>query len=72
MKKLFAVLTILFCTSCIFAKQYVTYKRYIATLNVAKSCSDDVQTLIDAGYRIVSVSLDYQQKCAIIVYEDNK
>lgn len=72
MKNILFVLGFLFCLTSLNAKQFVEYYRYNFNLNVAKSATTDLENLIKNGFKIVSFSLDYQQKCMVVVYEDNK
>lgn len=73
MKKIFATLILaLTMTVSVFAKQVVKYYRYNLSLNVAANAQSDLERLIEQGNTIVSFSLDYQQKCMLIVYENNK
>lgn len=54
------------------AKQYVQYFRYNFSFNVAQDAKCDLDDLIAKGNKIVSFSLDYSQKCMIVVYEDKE
>ena len=69
MKKLILVLTMMLLSSTIFAKQKVEYFRYTC-VNVARACKDDLDALIDKGYKIISFSLYYGCRCMVVVYEE--
>lgn len=72
MKKIFAVIVAALCMSTISAKQVVKYYRYNLSLNVASDAQKDLEKLIASGNKIVSFSLDYQQKCMLVVYDDGE
>lgn len=72
MKKILAIMVAVLCMSTLSAKQYVKYFRYNFSLNVAESASTDLENLIRSGNKIVSFSLDYQQKCMVVVYDDGR
>lgn len=72
MRKLLIILVLLFTCFAISAKQYVTYYRYNFSIDVATSAKKDLQKLISEGYEIRSFSLDYTQRCMLVVYEDGK
>lgn len=72
MKKIFAIIVAALCMSALSAKQYVKYYRYNLSINVAESASKDLEKLISSGNKIVSFSLDYQQKCMVVVYDDGR
>lgn len=72
MKKLLIMLTLLLVGSVVSAKQCVVYFRYGLSLNVASSAKGDLDRLISEGYKIISFSLDYEQKCMVVVYDDMK
>lgn len=71
MKKFLFILALLL-SSIVSAKQCVEYHRYNFSLNVANDAKNDLQELISSGFKIVSFSLDYSQKCMIVVYDDLK
>ncbi len=58
--------------SVLSAKQYVEYYRYNFSFNVASDAKSDLENLFSQGNKIVSFSLDYSQKCMIVVYDDMK
>lgn len=70
MKKFLVLLVLLFVGSVVSAKQHVEYHRYNFSLNVASDAKADLEKLISQGYKIVSFSLDYSQKCMVVVYDD--
>lgn len=72
MKKIILLLMFTLVSNFLQAKQIVEYYRYYMTVNVALSASNDLKTLIEKGYRIISFSLDYSQKTMIVVYDDGK
>lgn len=72
MKKILAIMVAVLCMSTLSAKQCVKYFRYNFSLNVAESASTDLESLIRSGNKIVSFSLDYQQKCMVVVYDDGR
>lgn len=72
MKKIFIIFGLLTCLSTLHAKQCVEYFRYNFSFNVANDASTTLQSIIDKGYKIISFSLDYEQKCMIVVYDDGK
>ncbi len=69
MKKFIIILSLLLVSSVMFAKQKVEYFRYGLAFNVASAAKNDLDDLIDRGYKIISFSLDYNQRCMIVVYE---
>ncbi|MBP5422698.1 MAG: hypothetical protein J6Y78_09690 [Paludibacteraceae bacterium] len=72
MKKLLTMLVLLLVGSVVSAKQCVEYYRYNLSLNVANAAKADLESLISRGFKIVSFSLDYSQKCMVVVYDDMK
>lgn len=72
MKKILAVMVAILCMSTLSAKQCVKYYRYNLSINVAKSASKELERLINSRNKIVSFSLDYQQKCMLVVYDDGR
>jgi hypothetical protein len=72
MRKLSIVLALLFASFTVQAKQCIEYYRYNFSFNVANDAKNDLQELISQGFKIVSFSLDYTQKCMLVVYEDGK
>ena len=72
MKRFLIMLALLLVGSVVSAKQCVEYYRYNFSLNVASSAKKDLDNLISQGYKIISFSLDYQQSCMIVVYDDMK
>ena len=72
MKKILMIIVAVFCTSTLSAKQCVEFYRYNFSLNVAESATKDLEKLISFGNKIISFSLDYQQKCMVVVYDDGK
>lgn len=72
MKKILAVMVAILCMSTLSAKQCVEYYRYNFSFDVAASASNDLKGLISSGNKIISFSLDYQQKCMIVVYDDGR
>lgn len=72
MKKILIMLVLLFASFAVSAKQHVEYYRYNFSFDVADAAKKDLQGLISEGYEIRSFSLDYAQKCMIVVYEDMK
>ncbi len=70
MKKLFIMLVLLLVGFVMSAKQYVEYYRYNFSFNVADSAKCDLDKIISQGYKIISFSLDYSQKCMIVVFDD--
>ena len=70
MKKLFATLLIMFTVSFCFAKQRCEYYRYNFSINVASDAKKTLDELISKGKKIISFSLDYQQKCMVVVFEE--
>ena len=72
MKKILAVMVAVLCMSTLSAKQCVKYYRYNLSINVAESASKELERLINSGNKIVSFSLDYQQKCMLVVYDDGR
>ncbi len=72
MKKLFIMLALLLVGSVMSAKQCTVYYRYDFSFNVASSAKADLDKLISQGFKIVSFSLDYSQKCMLVVYDDMK
>jgi hypothetical protein len=63
MKKILLILSLVLMGSVISARQYVEYYRYNFSFNVASDAKDDLETLIKKGFKIISFSLDYSQKC---------
>lgn len=72
MKKLLILLMLLVVGSIASAKQKVEYYRYNLSWNVASDAKTDLENLISKGFKIISFSLDYSQKCMLIVYDDMK
>ena len=72
MRKIILILGMLLVGSVMSAKQYVEYYRYNFSFNVASSAKSDLEALISKGYRIIGFSLDYQQSCMIVVYDDKE
>lgn len=72
MKKILAIMVAVLCMSTLSAKQCVKYFRYNFSMNVAESASSDLEKLINSGNKIISFSLDYQQKCMLVVYDDGR
>lgn len=72
MKKILAVMVAILCMSTLSAKQCVKYYRYNFSINVAESASTDLERLIRSGNKIVSFSLDYHQRCMVVVYDDRR
>lgn len=72
MKKLLILLALLLVGSVVSAKQRVEYYRYNLSFNVANSAKKDLENLISQGFKIISFSLDYEQSCMIVVYDDMK
>ena len=72
MKRFLIALALLLFCSVVSAKQCVEYYRYNFSLNVASSAKKDLDNLISQGYKIISFSLDYQQNCMIVVFDDMK
>ena len=72
MKKILIMLVLLLVGSVVSAKQCVEYYRYIVSFNVASDAKADLEKLISQGFKIVSFSLDYSQKCMVVVYDDMK
>ena len=70
MKRLLILLVLLLVGSVVSAKQCVAYYRYNLSFNVASSAKTDLENLISKGFKIISFSLDYQQSCMIVVYDD--
>ena len=70
MKKLLTMLLLLLVASVVSARQRVEYYRYNFSFNVAKDAEADLNKLISRGFKIVSFSLDYSQKCMVVVYDD--
>lgn len=54
------------------AKQHIKYFRYNLCFNVAEKAKCDLENLINQGNKIVSFSLDYQQKCMVVCYDDGR
>jgi hypothetical protein len=72
MKKLLTMLILLLVGFVVSAKQCVEYYRYNLSFNVASDAKADLESLISKGFKIVSFSLDYSQKCMVVVYDDMK
>ena len=72
MKKIILILGMLLVGFVMSAKQCVEYYRYNFSFNVASDAKSDLEELILKGYKIISFSLDYQQKCMVVVYDDMK
>lgn len=72
MKKLLILLALLLVGSVVSAKQRIEYYRYNLSWNVASDAKTDLERLISEGFKIISFSLDYSQKCMLIVYDDMK
>ena len=72
MKRFLILLVLLLVGSVVSARQHVEYYRYNFSFNVASDAKDNLEALIDKGYKIISFSLDYSQKCMIVVYDDMK
>lgn len=72
MKRFLILLVLLLIGSVVSAKQYVEYYRYNLSWNVASDAKADLDRLISQGFKIISFSLDYEQKCMIVVYDDMK
>lgn len=72
MKKLLILLALLLVGSVVSAKQRVEYYRYNLSWNVASDAKTDLENLISKGFRIISFSFDYTQRCMLIVYDDMK
>lgn len=72
MKKLLIMLVLLLVGFTVSAKQCVEYYRYNLSFNVASDTKPDLEKLISKGFKIVGFSLDYSQKCMIVVYDDMK
>jgi len=72
MKKTLVLLALLLVGSVASAKQCVVYYRYNISFNVASDAKADLDKLISQGLKIISFSLDYSQKCMIVVYDDMK
>lgn len=70
MKRFLIVLALLLVGSVVSAKQCVVYYRYNFALNVASSAKKDLDNLISQGFKIIS--LDLEQLCMIVVYDDMK
>lgn len=70
MKKFLILLVLLLVGSVVSAKQCVEYYRYNLSWNVASDAKTDLENLISKGFKIISFSLDYSQKCMLIVYDD--
>ena len=70
MKKILVGLVLFACSVGCFAKQKVEYYRYNLSMNIAQSAEKDLEKLIASGNKIVSFSLDYAQKCMLVVYDD--
>lgn len=56
--------------SVVSAKQCVSYYRYNLSFNVASDAKATLDNLISKGFKIISFSLDYGQKCMLVVYDD--
>ena len=72
MKKILLILSLVLMGSVMSARQRVEYYRYNFSFNVASDAKDNLEALIDKGYKIISFSLDYSQKCMIVIYDDMK
>lgn len=72
MKKVLLILSLVLMGSVMSARQHVEYYRYNFSFNVASDVKDNLEALIDKGYKIIAFSLDYSQKCMIVVYDDMK
>ena len=72
MKRLLILLVLLLVGSVVSAKQCVEYYRYNFSFNVANDAKADLGKLISQGFKIISFSLDYSQKCMVVVYDDMK
>lgn len=72
MKKFLFILALVFASFTVSAKQCAEYYRYNLSMNVAQSARDDLRELISSGYKIISFSLDYSQRCMIVVYDNLK
>ena len=70
MKKLLIMLVLLSVSSVVSAKQCVEYYRYNFSFNVASDAKGDLEKLISKGFKIISFSLDYTQRCMLVVYDD--
>ena len=72
MKRFLILLVLLLVGSVVSAKQYVEYYRYNFSFNVASDAKSDLEKIIFNGFKIISFSLDYSQKCMVVVYDDMK
>lgn len=72
MKKILIFLALMSIPFMAIAKQKVQYFRYNLCLNVAEKAKGDLENLISQGNKIVSFSLDYQQKCMVVCYDDGR
>lgn len=72
MKRFLILLVLLMAGSVMSAKQCVEYYRYNFSFNVASDAKTDLDKLISQGFKVISFSLDYGQKCMIVVYDDMK
>lgn len=72
MKRFLILLVLLLVGSVVSAKQHVEYYRYNFSFNVASDAKADLEKLISQGFKIISFSLDYSQKCMVVVYDDKE
>ena len=72
MKRFLIILFLLLVGSVVSAKQRVEYYRYNFSFNVASDAKADLEKLISQGFKVISFSLDYGQKCMIVVYKESK
>lgn len=72
MKKILLILALMSIPFFATAKQKVKYFRYEFCFNVAEKAKCDLESLINQGYKIVSFSLDYQQKCMTVCYDERE
>ena len=72
MKRFLIMLVLLLVGSVVSAKQRVKYYRYNFSFNVASDAKADLEKLISQGFKVISFSLDYGQKCMVVVYDDQE
>ncbi len=70
MKRFLILLFLLLTGSVVSAKQRVEYYKYNFSFNVAGDAKADLEKLISQGFKVISFSFNYRQKCMLVVYDD--
>lgn len=72
MKKILILLAMMSIPFLATAEQHVKYFRYNLCLDVAGRAKCDLESIINQGNKIVSFSLDYEQKAMVVCYDDGR